>query len=145
MGGDWRDDYYYLTMPSEITTDHTSEGVAQRGNDGSLIPETHTVELPDGSEVVIKTKPITTGLLNELSNVDDAIAELEPKAVREAFQTVYVSEAITGLSVEEIRDTRSEYLTAYLQPLDEAVEDDIGDSGGNPAELSKGERAREMR
>lgn len=118
-------------MPQEITSNHTESGTVERDADGELIPEEHTVILPDGDEVIVKTKPITTGLLNELSQLDEAIAQLEPEAVHEAFQTIYVSEALCNMTVAEIRDTRAEYLTAYLEPLDNAVEENIGDADPN--------------
>lgn len=136
-------------MTDEISIDDTKQGVAKRGDDGELIPEEHSVDLPHGEEVTIKTKPITTGLLNELSDLDDAIENLEPEAVHEAFQTIYLSDAILGLSVEEIRDTRAEYLNSYLEPVDNAVESSIGDEiegqSGNPIEMDRSERARKMR
>jgi len=132
-------------MAREISTTDTSEGVAKRGDDGELIPEEHTVSLPNGEEVIIKTKPITTGLLNELSELDDAVQRLEPRAVKEAFETIYLSDALCNMSVEEIRDTKSEYLSAYLKPLDDAIEDDIGDEEGNLKEMDKQERAKQMR
>lgn len=118
-------------MTQEINPNHTESGTVERDSEGNLIPEEHAVTLPNGESVIIKTKPITTGLLNELSQLDEAIAELEPDAVHEAFQTIYVSDALQKMSVEEIRDTKAEYLTAYLEPLDDAVEEDIGEEG-NP-------------
>lgn len=137
-------------MTREISTSDVASGVVERDSDGDLIPEDHDITLPDGETVTVKTKPITTGLLNELSNVDDAIADLDPEAIHEAFQTVYVSDAILDLSVDEIQDTHSEYLTAYLEPLDDAVESDIGgevdgDGVGNPRGMSRQERAEQMR
>jgi len=122
-------------MTREISTTDTSKGVAKRGDNGELIPEEHTVTLPNGEEVVIKTKPITTGLLNELSELDDAIAQLEPSAVQEAFEKIYLSDALRNMTVQEIEDTRAGYLEAYLSPLDEAVEENIGEKG-NPAETA---------
>jgi len=130
-------------MTREISTNDTSKGVAKRGDDGELIPEEHTVDLPDGEEVVIKTKPITTGLLNELSELDDAIGDLEPSAVKEAFNTIYLSDALRDMSEQEIEDTKAEYLNAYLQPLDDAVEADMNE--GNPMDMDKQERAAQMR
>jgi len=131
-------------MTREISTTDTSKGVAKRGDDGELIPEEHTVILPDGEEVVIKTKPITTGLLNELSELDDAISQLDPSAVKEAFETIYLSDALSNMTVQEIEDTKAEYLEAYLSPLDDAVEEDIGEEG-NRMEMDKQERAQSMR
>lgn len=134
-------------MTDELSTEQVEKGVKKRGSDGELLPDEHDVTLPDGSEVVIKTEPLTTGTLNELSHIDEEIANLKPEAIREAFQTAYRTDALTNLSVEEIRDTDAAYLTAYLKPLDDAVGEnfDIGDDEGNPAQMSKSERARQMR
>jgi len=132
-------------MPREISTTDTSEGVAKRGDDGELIPEEHTVSLPNGEQVVINTKPITTGLLNELSELDEAVQQLEPSAVHEAFQTIYLDENVLNLSVKDIRDMRAPYLEALLKPLDDAIDDDIGEKEGNPQNMSRQERAETVR
>lgn len=134
-------------MAREISTTDTQDGVVERDGDGEIIPEKHTVELPDGEEVFIKTKPITTGVLNEISHIDEEVMGLEPKAVKEAFETVYLSDALTSMTVEEIRDTRGAYLKAYLTPLEEAVGEsfDEEDDEGNLAEMDRRERAEKMR
>lgn len=131
-------------MTREISSDDLQDDIAERGSDGELLPEKHEVEW-HGETVVVKTKPITTGLLNELSNIDDAIADLEPEAVHEAFQTIYLSDAILGLSVQDIQDMRAEALNNLLKPLEEEVEADFDGGEGNPMNMSKAERAREMR
>jgi hypothetical protein len=129
---------------SEISTDDLQEGIAKRDSDGELIADTHEIDW-FGSTKVIKTKPITTGLLNELSDVDEAIADLDPEAVYEAFQTIYLSESILALSVDDIRDMKSTGLNALLKPLEEQVETDFDGDEGNPKDMSKAERAKQMR
>lgn len=129
---------------SEISTDDLKEGIAQRGDDGELIPETHEIDW-FGTTKVVKTKPITTGLLNELSSLDSAIADLEPQAVYEAFQTIYVTESVLNLTVADIDDMKGKALTSLIQPLEDAVEDNFGDGEGNPKDMTRNERAREMR
>jgi len=112
-------------MAKEISTDHTQSGVVERDGKGNLVPEEHNVDLPNGETVVIKTKPITTGVLSELADIEDEIQELNPDAVKTVFEKVYLSEALTNMSTQEIEDTRSQYLTAYLEPLDAAIDEDL--------------------
>lgn len=116
---------------SEISTEDLSKEIVERDDDGELIPEEHNIKW-NGKEVTVKTKPVTTGLLNELSNLDDAIIDLEPEAVHEAFQTIYVSEAVTDLSVDEIRDMKGSGLNKLLKPLEEEIEANFEDGSGNP-------------
>lgn len=124
--------------PSEISTDDLKGQIAQRDNDGKLIAEDHTIEL-NGQERTVKTKPITTGLLNELSHIDEAVADLEPDAVREAFQTIYLSDAILALTEQEIRDMKASALKALLAPLEDAVEEEFGDEAGNDQQVVVGQ------
>jgi len=131
-------------MTDEISVDDIQEQVAERGSDGKLLPEEHTVDW-FGEEKVVKTKPITTGVLNELSHVDEAIAELEPQAVHEAFQTIYLSDAILELSVAQIDNMKASALNSLLEPLENEVNESFGDETGNPAEMSRRERAEQMR
>jgi len=134
-------------MTNELTQEHTEAGQVDRGADGEVIPEDHTVELPNGEEAVIKTIPMYTGVMNELNHLDDGLRELDPEAIYEAFQTLYKTDALTEMSVEEIRDTKAPWLNAYLTPVEEQTEMEIdgGDDEGNPAEMSKQERAKQMR
>lgn len=132
-------------MTKEISTSDTERGVVERKENGELMPERHEVDLPHGETVEIKTKPITTGLLNELSGIDDAIADLDPDAVHEAFQTIYISDALRNMTVDEIRDTKAPYLTAYLEPLNEAVEEEIGEREGNPGQMAGNQPRTDMR
>lgn len=131
-------------MTSEISTDDLHDEIVERGDDGELIPETHEIDW-QGREVEVKTKPITTGLLNELSNLDEAIADLEPDAVHEAFQTIYLSDAVLGLSVQEIQDMKASGLNNLLSPLEDEVDEEFDGEGNSPGEMSRQERAEQMR
>lgn len=130
-------------MPDEISTSDLKEEIVDRGSDGELLPEEHEVDWK-GDTVVVKTKPITTGLLNELSSLDEAIADLEPEAVHEAFQTIYLSDAVLDLDVEDIRDMKASGLNSLLAPLEEEVDEEFDGGEGNPAERRR-QRAKEMR
>lgn len=117
-------------MPREISSDDLTDRIAKRGDDGELVPEKHEIEWGDET-VVVKTKPITTGLVNELSHIDDEIATLKPDAVHEAIQTIYVSDAIRNLTVGDIRDMETSALNALLSPLEDEVGEDF-EGEGNP-------------
>lgn len=135
-------------MPQEVTQSDLKNEIVERDSNGELIAEDYQTQI-GGNEVVVKHKPITTGLLNEISAVDDAIADLEPEAVYEAFQAIYLSDAILSLTVNDIRDMKAPALNRLLKPLEEKVEREFdgeeGGSGGNPMEMDRQERAREMR
>jgi hypothetical protein len=115
-------------MTREITADDLTDSIAKRGDDGEIIPEEHEITL-NGETLVVKTKPITTGLVNELSHIDDAIADLDPNAVHEAIQKIYVSDAILSLSVQDIRDMKTKALNEILSPLEEQVEAEFDGEG----------------
>ena len=131
-------------MAREISTQDTSEGVAKRGEDGELLPNTHEVELPHGEIVEIKTKPITTGLINELSDYAGDVERLEASAIKSVFEKLYLSDALVNMSEQEIEDTKAPYLKAYLQPFEESTGMDFDDEG-NPKEMDRSERAAQMR
>ena len=130
-------------MSDTLTADDIKDKTVERGPDGELIPDSHEINWGDETKTV-KTVPITTGVINRLSHIDDEIANLEPKAVHEAFETLYVEPSPDTFTVEDIQDLDFEYLEALMQPLDKNMSMDIGDEG-NRMELSKGERARKMR
>jgi len=131
-------------MAREISTEDTSEGVAKRGDDGELIPDTHEVQLPNGDIVEIVTKPLTTGMMNELSEYSKGVQNLESSAIKAIFERVYLSEALADMSEQEIEDTRGEYLKAYLQPFEKQSGVDFDDEG-NPKDMDRSERAAQMR
>jgi len=112
-------------MPKEISTQQAQNGIVERDAKGHLKPEEHTVEMPNGETVIIKTKPITTGVLSELADIESDIQELNPEAIKVVFDKVYLSDALTSMSKQDIEDTKSEYLNAYLEPLDAAIGGDI--------------------
>jgi len=134
-------------MPDELSFSDLEEEIVERGEDGEVIAETSLVEMPGGKIREIRHKPITTGLLNELSSIDDAISDLEPGAVYEAFQTIYLTESILQLSEDDIRDMRGGALNAILTPVEEEVDEQFGAEEGNtnPAEMNKAERAKQLR
>jgi len=134
-------------MVDELSFEDLEDEIVERGEDGEVLAEKSMVEMPSGTIRKIKHKPITTGVLNELSNIDEAIASLDPSAVYEAFQTIYLTESILNLSKEQIRDMKGGALKAILTPVEEEVDEQFGDEEGNqnPSEMSKAERARQMR
>jgi len=131
-------------MTDTLSADDIKDKTVDRGPDGELIPEEHEIDW-GGETKVVKTVPITTGVVNQLSHIDEEIANLEPKAVHEAFETLYVEPSPDTFDVGDIQDLGFEYLEALMKPLDENMSMDIGDEKGNPADMSKAERAREMR
>jgi hypothetical protein len=136
-------------MTNELTVDDIEEGQAERGSDGELIAEEHTIPWGD-DEKVVKTKPITTGLLNELSHTDEEIRNLDPHAVQEALQMIYLTDAVLSMSVDDIRDLKAPRLNALLSPLEEQIEASIGGQGngaqeGATAQERRQQRAKEMR
>lgn len=132
-------------MTDELSFSDLEGEIVKRDSNGEILPETSEVTLPNGATREIKHKPITTGLLNEISDFDTEIGDLEPDAVYEAFQTIYLSDAVLGLSKEDVRDMRAGALQALLQPLEEQVEEEFGDEEGNLATMDKTDRAAEMR
>lgn len=133
-------------MSDTLSADDLKEKTVKRDSDGDLIPEEHEIPWDDDTKTV-KTVPITTGVINELSHIDEEIADLKPAAVHEAFQTLYVEPSPDTFTEADIEDLPFEYLEALMQPLDDNMSEmDIGgEDGKNPAEMSRGERAREMR
>jgi len=132
-------------MTDEISFDDLEGEIVQRDSDGEILPEKSIVTLPNGADREVEHKPITTGLLNEISELDSAIADLKPEAVYEAFQTIYLSDAVLSLSKQEIRDMKAGALQSLLDPLEEKVEQEFGNTEGNLATMDKTERARQMR
>lgn len=118
-------------MPDKLGAEDVESAVIDRDEDGEIIPEEHVIDW-GGEERRVETKPITTGLINELSHIDDAIADLEPEAVYEAFQTIYVEPYIDYFDESDIKDMEFQYLEALMQPLDEQMEENIGGGSGNP-------------
>lgn len=118
-------------MPDKLGAEDVESAVIDRDEDGEIIPEEHVIDW-GGEERRVETKPITTGLINELSHIDDAIADLEPEAVYEAFQTIYVEPYVDYFDESDIKDMEFQYLEALMQPLDEQMEENIGGGSGNP-------------
>lgn len=117
-------------MADTLSTKDVQEKTVKRDSEGALIPEKHEIDW-GGETKVVETKPITTGLINELSAIDEEIANLKPKAVHEAMQTIYISPDPNEFTVEDVRDLEFQYLEALMKPLDEQMEENIGDVEGN--------------
>jgi len=131
-------------MTDTLSANDVKEKTVKRGSDGELIPETHTIDW-GGEEKQVKTVPITTGKINELSHIDEAIQSLEPKAVLEAFNTLYIEPDPSTFDLGDIQDLEFQYLEALMKPLDKQMSESIGDVEGNPKEMSKAERAESLR
>jgi len=131
-------------MTDTLSADDVAEKTVKRDSDGELIPEEHEIQWGDETKVV-KTVPITTGVVNELSHIDDEITALEPEAVHEAFQTIYVEPDPETFTVGDIQDLELPYLKALMQPIDEKIDETIGDESGNPMDMSRQDRAEQMR
>jgi len=130
-------------MSDKLTVDDVNEQTVRRDSNGDLIPETHEIEWGDDTKTV-ETVPITTGVINELSHIDDEIMNLEPQAVYEAFRAIYVTPDPSEFSVKEIQDLEFQYLEALMSPLDEQMSEDI-ESEGNPTQARRNDRAHQMR
>jgi hypothetical protein len=131
-------------MTDTLSPNDVSEKTVKRDSDGELIPETHEIDW-GGESKTVKTVPITTGVVNELSHIDDEIAELKPSAVYTAFETIYVEPDPSELSENDIEDLEFQYLEALMSPLDDQMSEDIGGNEGNPTEMTRQERAQELR
>jgi len=132
-------------MTDKLTTDDVSEKTIDRGPDGELIPVEHEIEW--GTETkTVETVPITTGVINQLSHIDDAIVELEPAAVHEAIQEIYVTPDPERFTVEDIRDLELQYLEALMSPIDRQIDEEIGEEqSGNPVEMERTDKAEKLR
>jgi hypothetical protein len=133
-------------MTDSLTTDDIEQQTVKRDSDGELIPEEHEIDW-GGETKTVKTKPITTGLLNELSHIDDGIVNLDPSAVYEAIKTVYLDPDPAEFTEADIRDLEGEYLNALMSPIDAQIDESVGDTEGNqsPMDMDRQERAEQMR
>jgi len=117
-------------MTDTLSADDVKEKSVKRDSNGEIIPETHEIQWGDDTKTV-KTVPITTGVINELSSLDEEIANLQPEAVHEAFKSLYVEPDPNTFSEQDIRDLDFEYMRALMEPLDSKIEESIGEEG-NP-------------
>lgn len=131
-------------MSDTLSIDDVEKDVKERDSDGELLPETHTIEY-NGEQKDVKTVPLVTGTINKLSHVDDEIANLEPSAVLEALQELYIEPDFSGWTEGKVEAYDVERLSELLAPLDEKVEEDIGETEGNPMNMDRQERAEQMR
>jgi hypothetical protein len=125
---------------SELSVDDLNEKKAKRDSEGNLVGNTHEIDWY-GETKHVRTKPITTGLLNELSELDDGINNLEPEAVHEAIQTLYLTESIRNLTVQDISDLEAGALKRLLQPLEDEVDAEFGEVDENPSPKRNGSTA----
>jgi len=117
-------------MTDTLNADDVKEKTVKRGSDGEILPEEHEIDW-GGETKTVKTVPITTGVINELSHIDEEIANLKPEAVHEAFTNLYVEPDPEAFSEDDIRDLGFEYMRALMEPLDAKIEESIGEEG-NP-------------
>lgn len=114
-------------MSDALTADDLKKETVERGPDGELVPERHTIQW-GGKEKTIKTKPVTTGVINQLSHIDEEIQRLEPAAVKEAMEVLYVEPDASQFSVGDLQDLPFSRLEALMQPLDEQMSSELGDA-----------------
>jgi hypothetical protein len=117
-------------MTNTLSADDVREKKVDRDSSGELIAETHTIDW-GGEDKEVETRPITTGVINELSHIDDEIANLEPKAVHEAFKTLYLKPDPSTFDESDIKDLEFQYLEALMEPLDKQMSQNIGEGEGN--------------
>jgi hypothetical protein len=111
-------------MTDTLSTDAVKDKTVKRNGSGELIPETHTIDW-DGEDMTVKTVPITTGVVNELSHIDDEIMNLQPQAVHEAMQAIYVEPDFDEFTVEDVADLELKYLEALMEPLDKQLSENV--------------------
>lgn len=123
-------------MPDTLTVEDVQEETVERGADGELIPEEHVIQWGDG-EKKVKTKPITTGVINQLSHIEEGILELEPSAVKEAMEEIYVEPDASQFSATDLQDLPFTRLKALMKPIDKRIKDEVGGAeageGNQPA------------
>ncbi len=131
-------------MSDKLTLDDVEQDVHERDEEGELLPVEHDIEY-NGQEKTVKTVPITIGAMNKLSHVDEEISNLHPPAVLEALQTLYVEPDFSGWTEEKVEAYDGERLGELLSPLEDKVDGEFDGGEGNPADMSRSERARQMR
>jgi len=119
-------------MTDTLTADDVQAETVERGADGELVPEPHEIQWGDTTKTV-ETKPVTTGIINQLSGIDEEIQRLEPAAVKEAMDVLYVSPDPAQFSVGDLQDLPFARLESLMAPLDEQMGAELGeDAEGNP-------------
>jgi len=131
-------------MTDTLSASDVKEKTVKRDSDGNLLPETHEIDW-GGEPKVVKTVPITTGTINQLSHISDEIQNLEPQAVLEAFEALYIEPDPSTFDLGDIQDLEFQYLEALMKPLDEQMSETIGNTEGNAKNMNRQERAAKMR
>jgi len=134
-------------MTDALTGDDLLEETASRGEDGELLPENRTVTWKGGKRDV-KVKPVTIGRINELENeYSGDFDALDTEALRAVIFNQYVEPNLEKAYAEadkEWEDLKAARVKDLAEAFDDLEEKAEGD-GKNPMEMTKAERAKEMR
>ena len=128
-------------MSDKITTETVRSDAPDRDENGDLIPTTHDVEWNDKT-AELDVKPIVGGIANKIAKHETGLAELDPEAVAVVLRTA--CPGLDGLTSGDVESMRVEKIQALVGPIVDQLPE-VEDAGGNPVEMERGERAREMR
>jgi len=118
-------------MTDTLTPDDIKDETVERGPDGDLKPQRHTIEWGDETKEVV-TRPVTTGTMNRLSDVDEGIMNLDPEAIKEAMDVLFIDPDPEQYTADVLRDLPFERLEALMDPVDKQMEANVGGGSGNP-------------
>jgi len=134
-------------MTDKLSGDDLLDETASRGEDGDLLPETEEITWK-GSKREVKVKPVTIGRINELENEHSGDFDaLDTDALRAIIFKQYVEpdlEAAYNEADKEWSDLKAARVKDLAGAFDD-LEDKAEGEGKNPTDMSKRERAAEMR
>lgn len=135
-------------MTDALDGDDILAETASRGEDGSLLPETKEITWK-GEPKTVKVKPVTIGRINEIEQENEGdFDRLDIDALRAIIFNQYVEPdleaayAKSNKDWDDLKAPRVKELTEAFEDLEEKAEDD---EGKNLKEMSKSERAAQMR